>query len=442
MKITQLLAFGIVFILSGCIVQQGNDFEAAVSLEPLVSEGDIITVINKWNHELVESFDSDYLSSWMLASLIDPVVYDIIENLNVEGKDPLRAAVTFRQWALRNEAHTQGLPQFFYVPGRDPWGAVSMPYGNSSPIYKKLLPSEMKAMSIFSGKITGKCMTLANLNVCLFRLMGVEPDNAVVIRTESHGVGLVKFGGRVYFLNNNDIQEVNDEARQWITTQTFAGLWTESISIDKEFTINDDVFRSPDSILCAIWKANWGKEPPSHASLLPDNITRDAALSAIFGKSNAENGLAILTKYAYQSLYVKKPELYLLASLRAPKAKELARRLDSPEDIITWIKARVASISIFADEDRIMVADQVIVFETGGPKDQALLAFTLLKLKGYQPVLTITTESAYIEYDGRIYDAQTWESVDTIWGKVILVLDLTPENSYFLFAVTTFFQMI
>ena len=430
MKVTQLLTLGMVFFLAGCIVQQGNDFEEAVSLEPFISEGDIITVINKWNHELVESSDSDYLPSWMLASLMDPVVYDIIEDLNIEGKDPLRAAETLRQWALRNEAHTQGLPQFLYAPGRDPWGAVSMPYGNSSPIYKKLLPSEMKAMSIFSGKITGKCMTLANLNVCLFRLMGAEPDNAVVIRTESHGVGLVKFGGRVYFLNNNDIQEVDDEARQWITTRTFAGLWTESISIDEEFVINDDVFSSPDSLLCAIWKANWGKEPPPHASLLPRNLTRDAALSAIFGTSNAENGLAVLTKYAYQSLYVKKPDLYLRASLRAPRAKELAQRLDSPEDIIIWIKTRVASESIFAEEDRIMVADQVIVFETGGPKDQALLAFTLLKLKGYQPVLTLTTESVYIEYDGSIYDAQTWEKVDTIRGRVTLILDLNPEESF------------
>ena len=429
---TRLIALGIIFILSGCIVQEGNDFRKAVLMEPDISEGDIIIVINKWNHELVESLDSSYLTSWMLASFIDPVVYDIIEELHVEGKDPAQAVETLRQWALLNEAHTQGLPQFSHTSGNDPWGAVLMSSGIKRPTYKKLLPSEMKAMSIFSGKITGKCMTLANLNVCLFRLLGAEPDNAVVIRTPNHGVGLCKFGDTVYFINNTDIREVDDEAREWLTSRTFAGLWTESISINKGFVINDDVFSSPDSLLCAIWKANWGVEPPRHASLLPSDIQRDTALSAIFGKSNATNGLAVLTKYAYQSLYVKNPELYLRASLRAPKAIELAGRLDSPDDIITWIKTNVTPGSIFGDEERIMVADQVIVFKTGAPKDQAVLAFTLLKLRGYQPVLTMTTESAYIECDGRIYDAGTWDTVDSVQGTVTLVLDLNPEEPCFL----------
>ena len=432
MKAAKLLALGIIFFLYGCILQEGNDFEEAVCLEPDISEGDIITVINKWNHELVESFDSDYLPSWMLASFLDPVVYDIIEDIQVEGKDPSRAAETLRQWALRNEAHTQGLNQFAYAPGKDPWGAVPTSYGTSRPIYKKLLPSEMKAMSIFSGKITGKCMTLANLNVCLFRLMGAEPDNAVVIRTENHGVGLVKFGGSMYFINNTDIREIDYTAREWITSQTFAGLWTESISIKREFTVTDEVLNSQDSLLCAIWKANWGKEPPPHASLMPDKIEKESALLAIFGKSNATNGLAVLTKYAYQSLYVKKPELYLRASLRAPQAKELAGRLDSADDIITWITTNVTQGSIFEDEEnRIMVADQVIVFRTGGPRDQAVLACTLLKLKGYYPVMTITTESAYIEYEGKIYDAQTWDTVDSVQGTVTLVVDLNPEELFY-----------
>ncbi len=428
MNCTRILALGIVFFLLGCIVQEGNDFEEAVSLECDISEGDIITVINKWNHELVESFDSDYSTSWMLACLIDPVVYDIIEELHLEGKDPSQSAEALRQWALRNEAHTQGLHRFSNAPGKDPWGAVLTSYGTERPIYKKLLPSEMKAMSIFSGKITGKCMTLATLNVCLFRLIGTEPDNAVVIRTQNHGVGLVKFGNSVYFINNIDIREVDYTAREWITSQTFAGLWTESISISREFTITDEVLNSQDSLLDAIWKANWGKEPPPHASLFPDEIQRDVALSAIFGRSNATNGLAVLTKYAYQSLYVKKPELYLRASLRAPKAKELAGRLDSADDIINWIKTNVTQGSIFEDEERIMVADQVIVFKTGGIKDQAVLAFTLLKLKGYQPVITITTESAYIEYDGRIYDACTWDTVDSVQGTVTLVLTIGTSS--------------
>jgi hypothetical protein len=428
MKVTCLAAYGIVFLLVGCIGQQGSEFQDAVLLEPDIPEGDIIVVINKWNHELVESFDSDYLPSWMLASLIDPVVYDIIDDLHLEGKDPSQAAETLRQWVLHNEVHTQDLRHFSYASGKDPWGTVLTPISTTYPVYKKLLPSEMKAMSIFSGKITGKCMTLATLNVCLFRLLGAEPDNAVVIATQTHGVGLVKFGDTLYFSNDIDIREVDYAARQWITSQTFAGLWTESISIRKEFTITDEVFNSQDSLIHAIWEANWGQEPPPHASLMPHEMERASALSAIFGEKNAGNGLAVLTKYAYQSLYVKNPELYVRASLRGPKAKELAGKLDSVDDVITWIRTNVCQGSIFEDEqERIMVADQVIVFKTGGPKDQAILACTLLKLKGYHPLMIITTESVYLECDGRIYDAKPWDIVEALQGTVILVLDPNPQ---------------
>jgi hypothetical protein len=244
----------------------------------------------------------------------------------------------------------------------------------------------------------------------------------------------------MYFINNTDIRKIDHTAREWITSQTFAGLWTESISIKREFTVTDEILNSQDSLLCAIWKTNWGKEPPPHASLMPDKIERESALSAIFGKSNATNGLAVLTKYAYQSLYVKNPELYVRASLRAPQAKELTGRLDSADDIITWITTNVTQGSIFGDEEnRIMVADQVIVFKTGGPKDQAVLACTLLTLKGYHPVMTITTESAYLQYEGKIYDAQTWDTVDSVQGTVTLVVDLNPEE--LLFIIGTHFSL-
>jgi hypothetical protein len=427
MNRNQIIVLGIAFLLIGCITQDVQDtperlYTEAAARELEIPESDIITVINKWNHELVESYDSHYLSSWMLADLMDPVVYDIVDELHAYGyTDPVHA---LQQWAPTREAHTQALPVFAYAPGNDPWGAVPFPWGGNKPVYKKLLPSEMKAMSIFSGKITGKCMTLATLNVSLFRLLGAEAENVVVIRTETHGVGLARIGGKTYFINNNTIREVDDSAREWITSQTFAGLWTESISATRRFTITDDILDSQDTLLDAIWKENWGKKV-QHTVLLPDKIQREDVFLSIFGESNAENKLAVLTKYAYQSLYVKKPELYLRASLRSPKAKELAGRLRSADDIIEWIQTNIAAGSIFADyQDRIMVADQVIVFKTGGPKDQAVLAFTLLKLNGFTPVLTITTDSVYLEVDGTLYDVQEWTIVDSVEGRVELILHL------------------
>jgi len=152
----------------------------------------------------------------------------------------------------------------------------------------------------------------------------------------------------------------------------------------------------------------------------------------------------VYTKYAYQSLHVEKPELYLRASLRSPRAIELAERLGSADEIIEWIKKNVGTGSIFEEyQERVMLADQVIVFKTGGLKDQAILAFTLLKLKGYDPVVTVTTDTVYVEFDGRMYDVKDWNVVDSVTGTVELVLHLKPkEKSFLLGTVMCAFQEI
>jgi len=443
MKHTSILTIGIVFLLLGCIAQEGEEIKEAL-IEPDIPEGDILAVINKWNHEIVESSDPRFLPSWMLASLMDPVVSDIVENLHTDPENLEKSVEILRLWTQENEAHTQGLPVFAYTPGNDPWGTVPNPWGYKIPTYKKLLPSEMKAMSIFSGKITGKCMTLANLNACLFRFMGADPDNVVVVRTKTHGVGLVKFGGRVYLINNNSIIEINGSIREEIVSRTFSGLWTESFSVSKEFILNEDVLDSQDTLLDAIWRVNWGTDPPPRTVLLPGKIQRTDVLSAVFGEFNAANRLAVLTKYAYQSLHVGKPELYLKASVRSPRAIELAERLGSADEIIEWIKKNVGTGSIFEEyQERVMLADQVIVFKTGGLKDQAVLAFTLLKLKGYDPVVTVTTDTVYVEFDGRMYDVKDWNVVDSVTGTVELVLHLKPkEKSFLLGTVMCAFQEI
>lgn len=428
MKHTRVIVLGVVFLLCGCIAQDVQEglYKEAVASELNIPEGDIIVVINKWNHELVESSDSRYLPSWMLASLMDPVVYDIVEELHTYT-EPVE---TLQWWTQTHEAHTQGLSVFAHTPGNDPWGTVPTSWGSKKPIYKKLLPSEMKAMSTFSGRITGKCMTLATLNACLFRLIGAEAENVVVIRTQTHGMGLVKFGSSVYLINNNTIEKVDDTLGEWLASKTFAGLWTESISTNRTFQITDEVLSSQDTLLDAIWSVNWGTEP-QHTLLLPDKIQRNDVLTTIFKES--DSGLATLARYAYQSLHVRKPELYLRASLRSPKAKELAEKLGSADEIIEWIQANIAEGSIFEDHpERIMLADQVIVFKRGSLKDQAVLAFTLLKLKGFDPEITITTDTVYIEFDRTIYNVQNWTVVDSVTGSVELILHLLPKERTFL----------
>jgi len=444
-KVRHIAAVGIILLLAGCIAQEGEqhyytfptyysgceiqliaEFKKAALLEPDISEDDILAVINRFHRELSTSPDLHLLPPIMIAFLLDPVTYDIYEELQVNPSDTADTAVhTLQVYAQNHMTHTQQLPVFAHTPGHDPWGTVLISGYRRAPTYKYVLPSEMRAMSIFSGKITGKCSSLAMLNGSLFRLMGAEGGDVLLVRVEGHTFGLARYKGTLYEFNNTVILPVsNPLMRSRFTSRRFLGVYNEWISTDKNLTIIDEVLDSQDSLVDALWRAYWESEPPSEMRL-PDTIQRHDIVSLVFGESNVFCSHVILAKYAYQSLYVKKPELYLKASLRSPRAVELSTNLESIDEIIDWIQTNVATGSIFEDHhERIMLADQVIVFKTGGLKDQAVLAFTLLTLKGYNPVITITADTAYIEVEHRIYDVKGWSIVDSVTGTAELILRL------------------
>lgn len=385
-----------------------------------IPKGDVLTVINKWHFELYRS-KMKLFPILIKACMIDEVTHDIINDLNLSSLDDEKDIEKINSWTLDNMAHTQTLPDFKEEPGRDPWGAV-----NGRPIYKKLLPSEMKAMSIYSGKITGKCGTLANLNYSIFRLLGINSDNIVNLRIDGHTFGLAKLNDKIIVLNNNKIKLLDDSLRSWVKEKTYYGFYNDAISVYKEMIINDDILDAEDDLLDAICKVNNIEIEKEGADFLGDKSDRDKIISATF--SDNQSTSLILTKYAYQSLYVKKPELYLEASLRAPKAIELANKLVTVEDIFAWIKNNISYGSIFQDyKERIMLADQVIVLKTGGLKDQALLAYTLLKLKGHEPEIKITKDNIYIDLGSKIYNVESWQEVGSITDNVELIWKIKSE---------------
>lgn len=374
---------------------------------------DILAVISKWHFELYNS-KMVFFPVLCKANMMDLVTYEIIRGLNISSLNDANSIAKISSWASDNLAHTQNLPNFQNLPGKDPWGAVG-----SMPIYKHKLPSEMKAMSIYSGKITGKCGSLVNLNESLFRLLGVSPDNIVNLRTDAHTIGLVKLNNQLLVLNNQKFFPIDDKSRKWIKEKKYYGFYNDTASAFCNLVINDEILDTRDTLVNAICKAN-NIQIVKEDILSNIKMDRASIMNKVF--SDSQSTQAILTKYAYQSLYVKKPEWYLEASLRAPRAIELAKGLKTAEDVIAWIKNNVADASIFEDyKERVMLSDQVIVFKTGGIKDQAILAYTLLKLKGYESEIKISKDNVYIDLGSKIYNAANWEEVAAISDKVELV---------------------
>ncbi|MTI68557.1 MAG: hypothetical protein FH753_18405 [Firmicutes bacterium] len=379
-----------------------------------IDEKDILTVVNRWHEELYNESQMKFLPSIVLANMMDPVTYEIIENLDIESIEDKGAVEKIINWANESIIHTQTLDIFKDNPGKDPWGV-----GNLLPAYKKLLPSEMKAMSIYSGEITGKCSSIARLLSSVFRVSGVKSRNIVLLRMPSHTISLVKIKDIVYLINNQNIMKVNKKLIKDLSELQFIGLYNDSVIVNNNIKITKEIFKSKETLLDSIIKVN-NLNISKTDNHLKDKFDRKDLSDMIYKSSNVKFSLA---KYAYQSLYVKRPELYLKASLRSPKAFELSNKLNTDEEIFKWIKENIKSGSIFKDfNERIMIADQVIVLKTGGLKDKAILAYSLLKRNGYNPIIKISRKNAYIKYDEKIYDFKNKKMINSIKEEVKLIL--------------------
>jgi|GEM_PF-2128221 len=410
------------------------EYQQAALKESNLREADILATINKWHYELFPG-NGTVVNPYTIACLLDSYAHKLAAEIKTELTDVLDTQLKIHKihiWMLLNLKHTQGSGIFHNLPGDDPWGLMA---GSSTPTYKKLLPSEMGAMSIYTGKISGKCYTLANLMATLMVLLGVNPDDVVVLQLWAghyqHGIALAQFEKSLVVFNNESATYVSPSFEKWLENQNYFGFFNHSITQGVPFRIRPDFFPIQNSVIESVVQAARLKSDvltPKIEALYAFKNRND--LADIIFRNDENSELFYLTKYSYQSLYVRRPEMYLKASLRTSRPRDLARSLKSVDEVFSWMKTNISTGSIFEDShERLMTAEQVIVFRRGSLKDQAVLALILLKHKGYKPLIKITHDNAYLEFDQQLYEAKSWQQVNSINGQVELVLTLDPQGA-------------
>ncbi len=134
----------------------------------------------------------------------------------------------------------------------------------------------------------------------------------------------------------------------------------------------------------------------------------------------------VLAKYNNRSLFVSRPELYAQVSLQGNKVKDLAKKVRSPNAILAWISENV-TMPVYTENTQIMLAAEPIVFSAGRPQDKAMLAFTLLKLNGYEVEIVIAEDTSYVLFNEggkiKIWDMNAVASVKNIADKVYIVFN-------------------
>lgn len=359
-----------------------------------MSETEKITLINKWHKDLYESENFMLLSVLLNGYVIDPELTSIVKNQNFGELFNIESVNAVSEWALNEIAHTQTLGEFKSEKGKDPWGV-----SNGIPTYKKLLPSEMSAMSMFSNKYTGKCTSITNSLYSIMRLLGMNSDSGVILRLDSHTMAVFKVEDRTFAIDNNYIIELDEKTKEKVASFKYYGFYNDRISHKGSIKITKEMLDSKKSIIEEIVNGNEIEENELYVYSEGDAI-----------------------KYVIQSLEVENPSIYLDAAKLGPNTLGLSEKLNDADSIFSWISENINTGHLLQMNDSIQTADQTLVFRSGSNYDKGLLASALMELNEIECELVLTGDNAYIKYDKKIYSIGEEQVVESIKTNVLYTL--------------------
>lgn len=170
--------------------------------------------------------------------------------------------------------------------------------------------------------------------------------------------------------------------------------------------------------------------PPDGVALLHDLGHAEGAAEVrarVRAAAGHDDALALRALYAYRTVDVPDPVLYLRAGLRGSRLRERAADITDLGGALAAVAAIPGTDSPFLDRDRIALPDEVLRFGTGTDRDRAILLHALLwKGPGDNAGLrtVFTAQGSYLLADGRCIDAATGQDVAAPQGDPLAVMTL------------------
>ncbi len=351
------------------------------------------------------------LALYMRAGLLDLMSNGYLLNRIEDFRHQFPAGL--QRWASHALIDTRVSSQFAGRSEGDPWGSVK-----GAPTRKELLPSEMWGLSVYTGRITGKPLSLVNFLLSVVRIYGASAHNVFMLEDGSRPIGLFYTYPGLYLIESTSIYRLDrgDEPR---LQSTFFGFANDRYYYSGIFDLNSTEYSIDLSLLDQIKQESGIRPFKLDSPYVVDYIThRDLPLR--FGTiENPE------LAYALHSLMVPDRGLYMEVSADGPLVQSLSQRMDSTSQILDWMKTNLRLGSIYYNyKERFMIADQVLVYRFGTRKDQALLLASYLLNKGINPSILITADDAYVRAGSSIYRLSTYSNTESVGDSVILEISL------------------
>lgn len=307
---------------------------------------------------------------------------------------------------------------------------------------------EIIALSSKLEFITGSCPSMMSFYFALLRLGGYGPNDLYQLRLHNHDVLLAKVGQETYLVRPDDVVLLTPRTLHYSSQVykifTDAWYWTRFGATNLEETSQPDFLSSVQNAY-SIFQFNVGKTNsnkhilPSDDALNLDAIKESGQAHSLIKKRILESSNRhphspfTWAKYAYQTLFVIKPEAYAICSLSNLALYAKTYQFSTLNDVFKLVQG-FGLQSIFKEDDRLMTADQVLLHERGDPRARALLLFALFGTIGDAPSFVLfTDQAAYTvrknEKEWIIWDAATLKRVSSPRGNLLMAFD-NKESVY------------
>lgn len=301
---------------------------------------------------------------------------------------------------------------------------------------------ELMSLKLVNGKIIGSCSSYMSFFYAMLKLGGYKQNDLIQARFNTQDILLVFIDPDIYMISTDSIQKLTEKTlffKKDITILfTDEWYWTERgetntdeetrAKIIEKFKPINKVFFFP--FEC---KENIGSvtaEAEEHCiDMQCDSVTlhNDTVLNNYIDSLSHSKGASTWGKYAYQSLIVQKPNVYVKWSLQCKLVREFVMRMDCLQDIMNYF-AQLKEGSIFFDDYRIMTADQVIRCNQADNKAKAIFFYTIMKLKyNFMGGVIFTAKQCYCMWKNGekiiFMDMSSMEQKDLIRDKVLLAMN-------------------
>lgn len=262
------------------------------------------------------------------------------------------------------------------------------------------------------GVIEGSCQMIMAIYYSILRLCGVPCSEIYLIRVEDHEAIIVNDNNKRYLVNPDEIVELTERFlyhskniskiynEKWIlTTDAISNMSSEQAKFIERI-VGQSSFEYPQYKNANLdMYIDDRDELPSIKELSICEYSNQIKEYVFRNSIEYPDSSYTWAQYAYQTIYVSKPETYLVWSLQNSVVKQTIKGIDSFADIITLLNG-YSDDSIFLEEDRIMTSDQVIHYRCGGAKDKTILLYSWFALKmKVTCAICITMDAAYFVFE-------------------------------------------